>query len=638
MKSSSRWENLINAGLDPDSVDPSRLDRIRAVNVGLLLTIGICLPYAAQYMSLGIPWMTVAVVATALVAGLTLLRLRRHHDIKRAGLVTGASVFGLLLLSNVVSGGFYDPNFGWLYVIPLVGALIVDLRTAMMFSGLLLGTTIAFWLLPRLGVELHSQIPPDQHDVQSLLHRVTTVICIGGLVAAIVLRHRRAERRIWRLANLDELTELPNRKRLEQEMAHAVALAKAGGPKCAVLLIDLDRFKSINDTLGHSRGDILLRDAARRVSDAVKEAGRDDALVARFGGDEFVVFLRHCDKNDEAERVATRILHRLRKAFFVGGYEVFPGGSIGIARFADDGEDCPDAEDLFKRADMALYEAKRLGGGRFVTSTPNLVEAEERRGWMESNLRRALERGELHLAFQPLVRSADGVIVGCEALLRWSPPEGPVSPAEFIPVAELTGDILPIGHWVIEQACEQLSKWRDAGLSGLRMSINVSPRQLEIESFPATVLQTLERYGLPPDAVELEITESTLIDAGDSTRASIKLLSDAGIGFALDDFGTGYSSLSYLRKYAIGTIKIDRSFVMSAPKAPQDAKLIVGLTSMAHELSLRVIAEGVETGAHVELLRAAGCDELQGYHYSRPVTASRFIDLLEKYGAQYDVA
>ncbi len=620
------WSNLLDSGLSSDETEPTQLERIRLTNVALLIMIVVALPFAVQYTLLDLPMMTAAVLGTAVVGLVTLWRLRSTHDSDRAGLIVGMTLMALLLLSNVTSGGFYDPNFGWLYIVPLVGALLATPRAVWLFGGLVLLATLVFWALPQLGVPIESRVPADARAVQSLFNRLSAVGAIAVLVAAIVARHHRNRRRMERMAHYDALTGLPNRRLLEYSLGDYQARMTGASHGVAVLLIDLDRFKTINDTLGHHGGDDLLREVARRIVHSTPDAPQGQHVVARFGGDEFVVAFETVPDDAWACRVAQRLVDGLQAPFLVGEYELFPGASAGVA-VGSRGESWPD---LLRRADIALHEAKRRGGGCLVQSTATLIAAEERRLHLESRLPRALERDEFSLAFQPLVRADGGEIIACEALLRWQLEGAAVPPCDFIPIAEQTGDILEIGRFVLRRACAQLARWREQGLPDIRMSVNISARQLQTEGMVATVADVLRDNELCASRLELELTESVLMDASEVAQRSITELVQMGVALALDDFGTGYSALSYLSRFPFRTLKIDRSFVVAAAEGGQDAKLVGAIATLGQRLSLRVVAEGVETIEQAHMLRSLGCDELQGYYFGRPMTAEAFSECLAK--------
>ena len=354
---------------------------------------------------------------------------------------------------------------------------------------------------------------------------------------------------------------------------------------------------------------------------------RKEDVVSRLGGDEFVLALFDINRREDAAIVAGKILSALAEPFFIEGHEILLSASIGISIFPDDGRD---AETLIRNADVAMYRAKQLGDSGYLYYSREMNLRSLERLKMEGGLRHALERSEFMLHFQPQLDLASSCIIGTEALLRWAPPgRDMVSPAQFIPVAEETGLIVPIGEWVIDAACKQLRAWLDAGLNPVKVAVNLSPRQFS-QNLPRTVMRYLREYGISPDLLEVEITESMLMHNTDSVVAMMKEFAEAGIVISLDDFGTGYSSLSYLKRFPIDTLKIDQSFVRGIPQDANDSAIATAIISMAKALKLRVIAEGVETESQLDFLRSAGCDEIQGYWFSKPVPADAFAQLLRE--------
>ena len=438
-----------------------------------------------------------------------------------------------------------------------------------------------------------------------------------------ITEKKKSEEVIWHQANFDSLTGLPNRQmfmdRLEQEIkkSHRAALP------LALMFLDLDRFKEINDTLGHDMGDILLKETARRLCSCVRESD----TVARLGGDEFTIILGELEEIGCVERIAGDILQRLAKPFALGNELVYMTTSIGITLYPDD-SDRVDA--LIKHADQAMYSAKALGRNRYSYFTPSMQESAQNRMRLANDLRGALAGNEFHVFYQPIVDMATGAIHKAEALIRWQHPlRGLVSPAEFIPVAEDTGMIMDIGDWVFYEAVRQVEAWRTAYCDDFQISVNKSPVQFRREgSTHGLWLEYMQEKGLPGQSITVEITEGLLMDAGAAVSKRLLGFRDAGIQVSLDDFGTGYSSLSYLKKFDIDYLKIDQAFVRNlAPESP-DMALCEAIIVMAHKLGIKVIAEGVETAMQRDLLRAAGCDFGQGYHYSRPVPAEAFERLL----------
>jgi diguanylate cyclase (GGDEF)-like protein/PAS domain S-box-containing protein len=424
-------------------------------------------------------------------------------------------------------------------------------------------------------------------------------------------------------AQHDFLTGLPNRMLLNDRVNQAIALASRHSKKVAVLFLDLDGFKHINDSLGHPTGDKLLQSIAKRLVGCVRATD----TVSRQGGDEFVVLLSEMEQQEDAAISALRILDAVSKAHSIDQHDLHLTASIGVSVHPEDGQD---AEALIKNADTAMYQAKENGrqSYQFFKAVMN-VRAVERQS-IEESLRRALERKEFSLHYQPKIKLATGEITGAEALMRWThPTRGPVSPANFIPVAEDCGLILPIGHWVLKEACKQARGWLDAGLPLGTIAVNISSMEFRDDNFLESVFATLSETGLDPKFLELELTESVLMKRAESAAFVLKALRARGVQIAVDDFGTGYSSLSYLRKFPIDALKIDQSFVRQISSAPDDTTIVKAIISMGRSLNLRVVAEGVETREELEFLQAHQCEEAQGFYFSRPVLPQQFAKLLK---------
>jgi diguanylate cyclase (GGDEF)-like protein/PAS domain S-box-containing protein len=424
-------------------------------------------------------------------------------------------------------------------------------------------------------------------------------------------------------AQHDFLTGLPNRLLLNDRVNQAIALSSRRGKKVAVLFLDLDGFKHINDSLGHPAGDKLLQSVAGRLADSVR--GSD--TVTRQGGDEFVVLLSELDQSQDAAIAARRMLGTVAEAHSINHHDLQITASIGVSVYPDDGGD---AETLIKNADTAMYQAKENGHQSYQFFKPAMnVRAVERQS-IEEGLRRALERQEFVLHYQPKVDLRTGEITGAEALIRWThPTRGPVSPAQFIPVAEDCGLILPIGNWVLREACKQARAWLDAGLPLTTMGVNISAMEFRDEHFLEGVFAILDDTRWDPRYLELELTESVLMKRAESTESILKALKARGVRLAVDDFGTGYSSLSYLRKFPIDALKIDQSFVRQITTVPDETTIVTAVISMGRSLNLRVVAEGVETEEELAFLQAHHCDEAQGYYFSKPVIPRQFAKLLK---------
>jgi diguanylate cyclase (GGDEF)-like protein len=426
-----------------------------------------------------------------------------------------------------------------------------------------------------------------------------------------------SELRAEYLAQHDELTDLPNRVSFNNSLQHAIRLAARKDTKLAVMFIDLDRFKIINDSLGHDYGDYLLQDISQRLKGVL----RDSDIVARLGGDEFVVLIEEWQSMHDLSAVSDKILKAVAKPFIIDNQEYDLTTSVGVSTFPQHGVS---AQELLRHADVAMYRAKELGKNnyQFYTSLLDFNSVERLR--LETALRRAVNRDELVLHYQPIVNLETGYLVGMEALLRWQHPEqGLLSPAVFMPIAEETGLIVSIGEWVLRTACEQNRKWHEMGYGPMRVSVNLSTRQFQ-PSLVDMVTRVLEETGLAPQLLELEITESMVMQHPDQAVRMLNELSHMGILISIDDFGTGYSSLAYLKRFAIDSLKIDRSFVAEATTDSDNAAIIRAIIQMAHGLEIRVVAEGVETAAQALFLRDHHCDRVQGYHFSKPLPNNEF--------------
>ncbi len=429
---------------------------------------------------------------------------------------------------------------------------------------------------------------------------------------------KQAEARMQHLAHHDTLTQLPNRVLLLARLEQAMAEARRGGDELAMLFIDMDRFKNINDTLGHQVGDGLLVEVGQRLRALV----RDSDIVARLGGDEFVLVLTGVGERGAAAAasVAKKLMQALGRPYPVGGHELHSTPSIGIGIFPADGDD-PDT--LMKNADTAMYHAKGAGRNNFQYFTPAMNAARGERLALEVGLRSAIERQQLSLHYQPQVDVASGRVVALEALVRWQHPElGWIPPLKFIPIAEDTGLIESIGAWVLEVALAQVARWRAAGHAQLRVAVNLSAHQLRGDSFASAVAQSLHRHALPGQALELEVTESVAMRDPARTAELLRQLRAFGVALAIDDFGTGYSSLAYLKQLPLSCLKLDRSFVMDIEHDANDAAICTASIQMAHSLGLAVVAEGVETATQLDFLRRLGCDMVQGYYISQPMPAA----------------
>ncbi len=443
---------------------------------------------------------------------------------------------------------------------------------------------------------------------------------------------KRARQQLDYMAHFDELTNLPNKTLLKDRVLQAISHAQRNNCKIGMLFLDLDNFKVVNDTIGHSLGDLLLKNVAQRLVLCL----RDGDTAARFGGDEFVIMLPDLSEIQDAATVAAKILDAVTAPFDIHQHEVFVRFSIGISIYPDNSLHL---DGLLADADAAMYHAKKLGKNNYQFFTPTMNSSAQNYMRLEKHLRRALEQQELALYYQPQVDVASGAIIGMEALVRWFNPElGVVSPSDFIPFAEETGLIVPIGSWVLKTACTQAELWRQNGMP-FRVSVNLSSRQFHhLHSQQAqnrhplleAVLAALDETGLPADLLELEITEGILMQHLDSTMEVLTSLKNLGVRLSVDDFGTGYSSLSYLKRFPIDMLKIDKSFVNDISTDPSDRAIVAAIVAMAQQLKLEVVAEGVETLEQMDFLRELRCQYVQGYYFSKPLPAEELTEICRR--------
>jgi diguanylate cyclase (GGDEF)-like protein len=438
--------------------------------------------------------------------------------------------------------------------------------------------------------------------------------------AELALRNREAQ--MTHLAEHDFLTGLPNRILLDDRIGRAIELARRNQRKVAVLFLDMDGFKHINDSLGHPTGDMLIQSIGKSLVECV----RTSDTVSRQGGDEFILLLSGLEHPHDTVAAVKRILEAVASVRSIAQHDLQITCCIGVSIYPDDGSD---AEALIRSADIALYQAKENGQSSYKFFQPAMNVRAVERQFIESNLRRALSRHELSVHYQPIVNLKTQAIIGAEALIRWNHPiRGLISPGEFIPIAEDSGLILPIGKWVLEESCRQLRAWMDAGLPEMTVAVNVSSVQFQSGNFTEDLFAILFDIGLDPKFLELEVTESLLMKRPDFAASILQTLRDRGVQVAIDDFGTGYSSLSYLSKLPLDTLKVDQSFVRQITKTPNETSIVTAIIGMGKSLKLKVIGEGVETVEELKFLQALGCDEAQGYLFSRPVTSDKFEALV----------
>jgi len=459
-------------------------------------------------------------------------------------------------------------------------------------------------------------ISPDEHLLDVMAH-------VGTQLGRVVER-KRAEDHLYYLAHHDVLTGLPNRTLFIERLQRAVREADDHERLVGVLFIDLDHFKNINDTLGHEAGDTLIRAVAERLVGCV----RAQDTVSRMSGDEFTLVLADMGHVDDATRVAQKILDVLAAPFYIAERELFVTPSIGVTLYPFDDRD---VEGLLRNADIAMYHAKELGRNNYQFYTAELTARAHKRLTLAGALHRAVKHNEFTIYYQPIVDLNSGLVTAMEALLRWQHPEwGLMEPAQFVPLAEETGLIIPIGEWVLREACRQARAWQLAGYPDLRVAVNLSARQFQQKNLIAEITSALRESGLDPDYLELEITESAIMQNTETTIAVLRDVADLGVQLSIDDFGIGYSALSYLKRFPIDTLKIDQSFIRDIPRDADDAAIASAIIAMAHALGIRVIAEGVETQEQLAFLRARRCSGVQGFYFSKPLPAEDVLALLKQ--------
>ena len=480
-----------------------------------------------------------------------------------------------------------------------------------------------------------------EHELEALdVHLETRFVTRDQNTVLAIVRditeRKESEDRIFNLAYFDELTALPNRQLFGQSLERTIDKARRDDEQFAVLFVDLDRFKRINDTLGHSVGDELLKEVAQRLesctrsTDSVSIIGalEEEVQLARLGGDEFVIQLYGIETDEIVATIASRIISVLTPPFSCEGHQFVVTPSIGIAMYPQDGTT---AEELLMNADSAMYRAKFAGRNNYQFFSETMRSKSLHRLDLENEIRKALDADQFELYYQPKADAESWTLVGAEALLRWHHPErGVISPAEFIPIAEETGLIVPIGQWVLKEACKQAKIWSNLPFGDIAVAVNISSHQFQSDSLIDDVLGAALSAGIEPAALELEITESVLLQDAENTLVALNTLKRAGIALSVDDFGTGYSSLSYLKRFPIDTLKIDRSFVKDIHVDQDDAAICAAILAMARQLGLNVVAEGVETKEQLEFLRHHGCNQIQGFLCSKPLSAQQFNVLLRE--------
>lgn len=563
-----------------------------------------------------------------------LVRQQVEKELEKLSLAVEQSPAAVIITDPRGTIEYVNPKFCHSSGYPL--EVLVGRRVAGLFAGSMTQHSFEAMIESVARGEIwHGELPfarSDQQHFQTAATISTLTDKAGTNTHVLMLLEDISDRvayreNLFREANFDSLTKLPNRQLAMDRLAQAIATAERHHHQLALLFVDLDRFKIVNDTLGHQYGDELLLEAARRLQQCV----RDEDTVARIGGDEFLIILSNHQSSLDVSTAANAVIAAIDQPFLIDERELSITASIGLTMFPDDGST---PLELLRNADAAMHIAKQQGHNTYHFFTPEMNQRALNRLNLETHLRQALKRQEFELYYQPLVALDSGAVVGAEALMRWRKPElGNPGPDVFIPIAEETGLIVPIGQWLLHQACQQAATWRANGIN-LRMAVNISSRQFIGNSVVNAVEKALVQNHLPAEHLELEITEGLLLADAVQTRHALAKLHRLGVRLSLDDFGTGYSSLSYLRRYAFDVLKIDRSFIHDVVEQPESAALVRAIVAMAQSLDLEVIAEGVETVAQADFIRSHGCNFAQGYFYSKPLPAAQFEAWLGQYNAR----
>lgn len=523
---------------------------------------------------------------------------------------------------NSVGFEVVDVNPSFASILGMEKSAIIGMGGEEFFSGALMARFAEIVRGAESGEALMFELPLPE---KNLFFDVSVFYPDSGLFATLfedTTERKKSDEQIQRLAYYDTLTALPNRTLFLDRLEQALAGAIRDNGKLALLFIDLDGFKVINDNLGHAQGDLLLTMVSQRLREGIR---RKDTL-ARLGGDEFMVLISYAGEERNAAHLAQHLLERISPPYEIGSRVVYTSASIGISIFPDDGRD---AETLLRCADMAMYAAKEAGRNGYHFHSLEMNRKAHERMELEMSLRQALERDEFFLEFQPIINVGGDCLVGAEALVRWQhPAQGRVMPGTFIPLAESSGLIIPLGEWVLRKACEKMKEWRDAGLPPVKLSVNISGRQFEQRNFTALVDEVLKETGVDARALQFELTETSLMKDAGATVSALYKLKELDLRIVVDDFGTGYSSLAYLKNFPIDHIKIDRSFVMDICDDPDDRSIVEAIVAMANKLNLNVVAEGVETREQRDLLLDLGCHEMQGFLFHRPLPEEKFVELL----------
>ena len=586
-----------------------------------ICVIPLGLIFACVYLFLDLYVIAVVILASLVVATACLIYCIKTYDTRLVAHSILLLLFAILLVANNQLGGFDNPAFAWFLLIPVIGGILIKNTSIWLYAILVFLVTIIYYYLKIIDFYIPKEISAQAYDLITFANRVGALFTITLLLALYRYENqekekllRGKEKQLFELANFDSLTALSNRSLFAKDFKQKIRTFNHGDNGIALLFIDLDSFKSVNDAYGHSVGDILLEEVAQRFRHILSV----DDHICRHGGDEFLVMPKNSDKK-YLDQLTKAIIHQLSIPFQIGDFSIQIGSSVGISFYPQHGDTY---DQLVSAADIAMYQAKLAGGGQYKMFKQDYAKDANFRSTLAHELKKAIITGELELYYQPKYSVSQQKVMAYEALLRWNSCTMKATTDQIIRVAEDFSIIYQLGIWVIKTAFTQQRIWHDQGL-GVCMAINISAKQLLRPDFAAQLLELTEQYEINPCSIQLELTESIFIDYFDKVADNLKRLHDCGFQLIIDDYGTGYASLGYLRRFPVSALKIDRLFIKDLVSNEQDQFIVKSTIDLANKLGIRIVAEGVETKEQVDLLLELGCDLIQGFYYGRPLPADQ---------------
>ncbi len=604
-----------------DKFSLSEILQVQVVFLFILSGLALTLSFMGVYIYLEM-YFTASVLSASFFTGIFLLWwLRKLQRSELVAHITLTLFLAIITIANIEFGGFDNPNDAWFMVIVVVSGLLLTRHSVWIYAVIALAISFIFYILKIKGVEFPLKLPPGKVDLLNLFNRIGTVLTTVFVI--VLFRYERNmrqknsaenEQKLFQLANYDPLTELSNRSYFSEEFQRRINHVEID--EQSLLFIDLDSFKVVNDSFGHNIGDELLQAVAKRF----KTQLGDLDLICRHGGDEFLVMPREGYSKSDIENLCINLIRVLNQPFHINEHTLHIGCSIGVSFFPEHGKSYLE---LLRAADIAMYRAKAQGSEQFQIFNLDLAQEVHNKNQLALSLRLAIEKGELSLVYQPKVNLNTKEVIGYEALMRWKNSEGQIiEPSVFIAIAEEYSLVHKLGEWLVNSVCKQLNDWRRSGQPIKKVAINISAKQLLRSDFVTEIIRVTNLYQIDPSLLELELTESVFIESSNDTLSKLNKLSDLGFSLVIDDYGTGYASLGYLKRFPVSGLKIDKSFIDEILESDQDRKIVGSTISLAHELGLEIIAEGVEKDAQLELLKQLGCDLIQGYYFSKPLLVS----------------